>query len=336
MFSNGIMLLTLAAIALLVIFGGVTTRLIPLYAIGVFTSFTLSQTGMIVHHLREQGAELAAGRWRSTPFGAATTALVRVVIATAKFADGRVDRAHPHPGDRLVLPVGEAPVRRACARELALDARRAHRPQLAVVQPNAQPRDRAGEGHRPPAGRALQYAKSLQADKVEAVYVDISGKAAKVQAPVGRGRVRHPADGHRVAVPRDHRRRSSTTSAPIPRPTCDHVVTVILPEYAAENPADQMLHDQTSFWLKQQLFGEPGVILTDVPVPHRRAAAASRCRLHATRALPSRGTPGVSVATLSLGDSERLVDDVSSSAPSDEQQELVAGDQRVSPRGACT
>jgi hypothetical protein len=38
-----------------------------------------------------------------------------------------------------------------------------------------------------------------------------------------------------------------------------------MPEYAAENPADQVLHDQTSFWLKVQLFGEPGVILTDVP-----------------------------------------------------------------------
>jgi len=51
----------------------------------------------------------------------------------------------------------------------------------------------------------------------------------------------------------------------IPLPTEDHVVTVIMPEYAAENPADQVLHDQTSFWLKVQLFGEPGVILTDVP-----------------------------------------------------------------------
>jgi lysozyme family protein len=43
------------------------------------------------------------------------------------------------------------------------------------------------------------------------------------------------------------------------------VVTVILPEYAAENVGDAVLHDQTSLFLKQQLFGEPGVILTDVP-----------------------------------------------------------------------
>ena len=51
----------------------------------------------------------------------------------------------------------------------------------------------------------------------------------------------------------------------VPRPTNDHVVTVILPEYAPENVGDAILHDQTSFFLKQQLFGEPGVIMTDVP-----------------------------------------------------------------------
>ena len=42
-------------------------------------------------------------------------------------------------------------------------------------------------------------------------------------------------------------------------------MTVVLPEYAPENAADAMLHDQTSFIVKQQLFGEPGVIMTDVP-----------------------------------------------------------------------
>ena len=50
-----------------------------------------------------------------------------------------------------------------------------------------------------------------------------------------------------------------------PRPTKDDVVTVIVPEYAPMNAADAMLHDQTSFWIKQQLFGEEGVIVADVP-----------------------------------------------------------------------
>lgn len=51
-FSNGIIMLAGAAALLLVAFGGITTKLIPLYAVGVFTSFTLSQTGMVRHHLR--------------------------------------------------------------------------------------------------------------------------------------------------------------------------------------------------------------------------------------------------------------------------------------------
>jgi hypothetical protein len=51
----------------------------------------------------------------------------------------------------------------------------------------------------------------------------------------------------------------------IPRPTHDHVVTVILPEYVPETPQEYMLHDQTSFWIKQTLFQLPGVILADVP-----------------------------------------------------------------------
>jgi hypothetical protein len=61
-FSNGVLVLAGSAAALLVAFGGETNALIPLYAVGVFTSFTLSQLGMVKHHLkeREQG-------WGSTP-----------------------------------------------------------------------------------------------------------------------------------------------------------------------------------------------------------------------------------------------------------------------------
>jgi hypothetical protein len=51
----------------------------------------------------------------------------------------------------------------------------------------------------------------------------------------------------------------------IPRPDHDHVVTVIVPEYAPETAHDLMLHEQTSFWIKNMLFAEPGVIITDVP-----------------------------------------------------------------------
>ena len=59
-FSNGILVLAGVAGLLVVIFGGETSALIPLYAVGVFTGFTLSQTGMCVHHWHERSVELAA------------------------------------------------------------------------------------------------------------------------------------------------------------------------------------------------------------------------------------------------------------------------------------
>jgi len=86
-YSNGIMLLAVASSVLLIVFGGQVTRLIPLYALGVFVSFTLSQTGMVRRFaiLREPG-------WRGSAIisaiGAAATAVVAVIIALTKFTHG--------------------------------------------------------------------------------------------------------------------------------------------------------------------------------------------------------------------------------------------------------
>ena len=86
-FSNGILLLAAAASVLLVVFTSDVTRLIPLYAVGVFVSFTLSQSGMVRHWLR-----LRETGWRMSlainGVGAAATAVVAVIIATTKFTHG--------------------------------------------------------------------------------------------------------------------------------------------------------------------------------------------------------------------------------------------------------
>jgi amino acid transporter len=86
-FSNGVIFLAIAASALIVIFGGIVTSLIPLYAIGVFTSFTLSQIGMVRHHLR-----LREAGWRKSiavnATGAAATFVVTMIVAITKFAKG--------------------------------------------------------------------------------------------------------------------------------------------------------------------------------------------------------------------------------------------------------
>src|SRR5262245_6232896 len=86
-FSNGVLVLAGAAGLLIIAFGGVTNALIPLYAIGVFLSFTLSQSGMVLHHrtLREPG-------WKRNlvinAVGAVATAITSIIIATTKFAKG--------------------------------------------------------------------------------------------------------------------------------------------------------------------------------------------------------------------------------------------------------
>ncbi len=86
-FSNGIIGLSLGAVLLVMFFGGRTHSLIPLYAVGVFLSFTLSQAGMVVHHLR-----LKEKNWLPSMlmngFGAMVTAAVLVIIASFKFTHG--------------------------------------------------------------------------------------------------------------------------------------------------------------------------------------------------------------------------------------------------------
>ncbi|MFN8015804.1 MAG: APC family permease [Acidimicrobiia bacterium] len=86
-FSNGVILLSVAAIALVTIFKGSETKLIPLYAVGVFTSFTLSQLGMVKHHLK-----LKEPKWQLSlvinAVGASATFVVLCIVAVTKFMSG--------------------------------------------------------------------------------------------------------------------------------------------------------------------------------------------------------------------------------------------------------
>ena len=86
-FSNGVLILAGAASVLLVVFNGNVTLLIPLYAVGVFTSFTISQFGMVVHHLKgkDQGW---LGKALVNGVGAAITAVVSLVLLYSKFTYG--------------------------------------------------------------------------------------------------------------------------------------------------------------------------------------------------------------------------------------------------------
>ena len=86
-YTPGIMILAVFSGALLVVFGGITDRLIPLFAVGAFTAFTMSQAGMVVHW-RRQGKGFASPGLVVNAFGALATAAALIVIFVAKFTEG--------------------------------------------------------------------------------------------------------------------------------------------------------------------------------------------------------------------------------------------------------
>jgi amino acid transporter len=263
--SNGILILTGAAVVLIIAFQGKTDALIPLYALGVFMSFTLSQAGMVRHWFRFRETD---ARWRVSAavnaVGAVTTGIVFAIIAFAKFAQGAwivvvlvpilvayflwVKRRYDMVREELKLPATEL-------MDLNWQAyNRLHNHVVILVKSI----DRR-------LVRALQYAKTLRADSIDALFVDASGE----EAEAFRREWQKAGLGVKLTVIESPYRE---VIAPVldfvrafPRPNRDHVVTVIVPEYAPANAADAMLHDQTSFWIKQQLFGENGVIVADVP-----------------------------------------------------------------------
>ena len=85
LYSWGIYVLVVLTALLLVTFGGVTDRLIPLYAIGAFSAFTLSQAGMVMHWRRQGNAP---GRTMVNGIGAVATGITALVVLVTKFAEG--------------------------------------------------------------------------------------------------------------------------------------------------------------------------------------------------------------------------------------------------------
>jgi len=262
-YSNGMILLTAMSILLLVAFGGETSRLIPLYAIGVFMSFTLSQSGMVVHWWRNREPG-----WHWSAFvnglGAVTTFVVLIVLAVAKFTSGAwivlllipilvgyfewVKRAYRRSAVRVALPQEEE-------LEFSYRSKTQMHNHVMILFSTIDRR----------LVRAVQYARAIKADVTEGLFVDVTGdKAASVRADWNRLELGYPL----TVIDSPYREiidpiRDYVCS--IPRPTHDHVVTVIMPEYVPERAAEYMLHDQVSFWIKSALTQIPGVILSDVP-----------------------------------------------------------------------
>ena len=166
-FSNGILALSAAAIALVIIFQADVGRLIPFYAIGVFTSFTLSQAGMAKRHLR-----LRERGWRVglliNGLGAIATAIVLAIIARTKFAEGAWVVIASMP----ILVVALLRLHTQYERETVELER-----DLAAFEP---PTGRAPiaillvDDLDPKTVHALQYARTIRVERVIAVHVEES------------------------------------------------------------------------------------------------------------------------------------------------------------------
>lgn len=256
-YSNGIILLGLTASILLAAFGGITTRLIPLYTVGVFISFTLSQAGMVIRWRRLKGRH-----WRLKTVingvGATATGVVMVVVIISKFILGawavvlaipffvlffKTNRTHYyHMSRQLSLKNWRRPLRV-----------KRHR----VIIPIS------GVHHG--VMNALRYARSIS-DDVTAVYVEVD----PASTPIIEEMWQTWGDGVRLVIlPSPYRSLieplldyvNSISDAG----ASDEVVTIVLPQFVPARWWHNFLHNQSILFIRMAFLRRSNTIVTDVP-----------------------------------------------------------------------
>ncbi|MGH2661472.1 MAG: APC family permease [Actinomycetota bacterium] len=252
-FSNGILVLSVLAGALVWAFDGRLTRLIPLYLVGVFTAFTLSQSGMV----RRWASTKEAG-WRRNAMingiGATTTGVVLAVVVVTRFAEGAwmVVAALP-----IMITALLQVNRHYTAVSAALD-----RHDVNYRDPGLNRVVLVLTDFDPATAEALGYVRSLRPAEVHPVYAGDRpiGDAQALWAEMSRGLPPlEPAEGRsRVEAVIEHVRR-------VPRDPGDFV-TVVIPEFFPTRSLVRALVKPVTFRLKVRLLAEPQVVVTDVPV----------------------------------------------------------------------
>lgn len=308
-FSNGIIILAVFSGVLVMAFGGDTSRLIPLYAVGVFLSFTLSQSGMVVHWLRERAklrkeklakeeppkqpaatsataqsgvqplpdVELqeeeihrsyfvtddvtAPANWKKSiiinALGAVATFIVLCVFIATKFIHGAWIVVVVIP--LLVL------LFRAIHNHYVMVAKQLSTEGLGPLQPIHHTVIVPISGIHRGVVCALQYARSISSNGVQAVYVDFEEEAT---ASLKDKWERWGAGVQLVVLPSPYRELTRPLVRYIHRLAKDStndIITVVLPEFIPAKWWQHVLHNQSSLLLKGSLLFKRGVIVISVP-----------------------------------------------------------------------
>jgi hypothetical protein len=289
-FSNGIIILAVFAALLVIAFGGDTSRLIPLYAVGVFLSFTLSQSGMVRHWLRvgraaknvrASGAEAKrntgsletgkltdhlevlreAAHWKKSivvnGLGALATLVVLIVLVTTKFIHGAWIVV-------VLIPLLVALFRSIhrhyldVAMQLTTEGLQKIRPvEHEVIVPIS--------GIHRGVLQALEYAKTIAHGHVTALYINLDEEATQKLRAKWTGFVEGV---ELVVIASPYRSLVGPLTRYIDRRLTlhpDQVVTVVLPEFVPAKWWHHLLHNQSSLMLKGALLFKPNVIVISVP-----------------------------------------------------------------------
>src|SRR3989440_8632003 len=262
-FTTGIVFLALLAILLLIVFKGVTTQLINLYAVGVFLSFTLSQGGMVLHWWRLRRDH--KGWLRSmiiNGLGSFTTFIVALVIASTKFLEG------------AWIVVILIPLLVMMFLAISRHYNRVEREKVSDIP--IHPQDIHHRVIVPIAGldraaiQSLAYARSIT-KHVIAVHVAIDEDDANKVRETWERWQKHLAEEEEtqlIIIESPYRALSrpllvyiDTVHELFPADT----VTVILPEFVVAHWWEHILHNQTALRLKTALLFRPGIVVTSVP-----------------------------------------------------------------------
>jgi len=258
-FSNGIVFLAVTSIAMLLVTGAKVDRLIPLYAIGVFTSFTLSQAGMAKHHIREKESGWKRGLFING-VGAVLTLVVDIIIAITKFTHGawmivvfvpvtvvflvRLARQYEREAHHLDVDVPAA-VHAPIMRRLVV---------LVFV-------DRLDLA----SARAIQFGRSLHPDELRAVHFVIDQHRAEELSGMWRehGLANIPLD--LVACPDRRLNRAAMTTVAQSLADERSEVCVVIAERRYGGIWRRILHDQTADGLARDIERIPHANVTTVP-----------------------------------------------------------------------